>query len=71
MCCIELKLKQFKSLNINHFVKSVHIWSYSGPYSVQLRQNTDQNNSEYGHFSRSQLQGLCFCRLKLLLMTTF
>ena len=23
------------------------------PYSVQMRQNTDQNNSEYGHFSRN------------------
>ena len=58
-------------LNI-HFVKSVHIRSYSDlcfpafglnteryearriyPYSVQTREHTDQNNSEYGHFSRS------------------
>ena len=23
------------------------------PYSVQMRENTDQNNSEYGLFSRS------------------
>ena len=23
------------------------------PYSVQMRENTDQNNSEYGHFLRS------------------
>ena len=22
------------------------------PYSVRMRENTDQNNSEYGHFSR-------------------
>ena len=22
------------------------------PYSVQMRENVDQNNSEYGHFSR-------------------
>ena len=22
-------------------------------YSVEMRENTDQNNSEYGHFSRS------------------
>ena len=36
------------------------------PYSVQMRENTDQNNSEYGHFSRSDKlsnktlsQGLC------------
>ena len=24
------------------------------PYSVRMRKNTDQNNSEYGHFSRSE-----------------
>ena len=23
------------------------------PYSVQMRENKDQKNSEYGHFSRS------------------
>ena len=23
------------------------------PYSVRMRENTDKNNSEYGHFSRS------------------
>ena len=33
-------------------------WSSSGqlrifPYSVQMRENTDQKISEYGHFSRS------------------
>ena len=44
-----------------HYVKSVRIWSYSGPYfphldliySVRMRENADQNNSEYKHFSRS------------------
>ena len=47
-------------------VKSVRIRSYSGryfpalglnieisPYSVQMWENTHQNNSEYEHFSRS------------------
>ena len=24
------------------------------PYSVQMRENADQNNSEYGHFLRSE-----------------
>ena len=24
------------------------------PYSVRIRENTDQNNSEYGHFSHSK-----------------
>ena len=50
----------------SHCVKSVRIRSYSGPYfpafglnaerspySVQMQEKTDQNNSEYGHFSRS------------------
>ena len=31
------------------------IWSYYGPHSVRMQENTDQNNSEYGHFSRSVL----------------
>ena len=51
-------------------VKSVRVWSYSGPYfpafglnterygvspySVRMRENTDQNNSEYGHFLHSE-----------------
>ena len=37
-----------------HCVKSVHIWSYSGPHSVRMKENTDQNNSEYGRFLRSK-----------------
>ena len=36
-----------------HGVKSVRIRSYSGPYFPAFRLNTDQNNSEYGDFSRS------------------
>ena len=39
-----------KILEKIHYVKSVRIRGYSGPYSVQMRKNTDQNNSEYGHF---------------------
>ena len=37
------------------------IWTEYGetgsisPYSVQMRENTDQKNSEYGHVSRSEL----------------
>ena len=53
-------------------VKSVRIRSYSGPYfphsdwiqrvrsvypySVRMRKNADQNNSEYGHFLSSDVQ---------------
>ena len=36
-----------------HWMKIVLIRSYSGPYSVQMLENTDQNNSEYGLFLRS------------------
>ena len=37
-------------------MKSVRIRSIFGPYfpySVRMRENSDQKNSEYGHFSRS------------------
>ena len=34
-------------------MKSVCIRSFSGPYSVRMRDNTDQKNSEYRHFSRN------------------
>ena len=40
-------------------VKSVRIRSYSGPYSVRMWENANQNNSEYGHFSCSAY----ICRL--------
>ena len=54
-----------KSLII-HCVKSVLIRSFSGPYfpafglnterySVQIRENTDKKNCEYGHFPPSDL----------------
>ena len=46
-------------------------WSHTeyilriSPYSVQMRENTDKNNSEYGLFSRSDLDmhfhGVSFC----------
>ena len=37
----------------SHYVKSVCILSFTGPYSVWMQENTDQKNSEYGHFSRN------------------
>ena len=36
-----------------HCVKSVRICRFFCLYSVKMRENTDQKNSEYGHFSRS------------------
>ena len=39
--------------DITHCVKSVRIGSYSGPYFPAFGLNTDQDNSEYRHFLRS------------------
>ena len=35
---------------IKHCVENVHIWSLR----IQMRENTDQKNSEYGHFLNSE-----------------
>ena len=40
-------------MSILHYVKSVRVWSYSGPHFPAFVLNTDQNNSEHGHFLRS------------------
>ena len=37
-----------------HCVKSVRIRSYSGPHFPAFGMNTDQNNSKYEHFLRSE-----------------
>ena len=37
---------------LSHYAKTDRIWSVSGPYFSTLGLNTDQKNSEYGHFSR-------------------
>ena len=59
-----------------HCVKSVRIRSFSGSYfpeiglktaqhSVQMRENTEQKNSEYRHFSRSdELRQNIFAKYK-------
>ena len=46
-------LKKYRQHDHDHCLKNVRILSYSGPYSVRMLENADQNNSEYGHFSRS------------------
>ena len=46
-----------KSISLElHSEKSARIRSFSGPSSVQMRENTDQKKSEYGHFSRSAMR---------------
>ena len=37
-------------LKIDHYVKSVRIWSNP----VRMWENADQNNFQYGHFLRSE-----------------
>ena len=36
-----------------HCIENVRTPSYSGPLSVRMLENVGQNNSEYGHFLRS------------------
>ena len=49
------------------------IWTEYGeirsisPYSVWMRKNEDQKNSEYGHFLRCDTLSLKFCYLKIIL----
>ena len=40
----------------NHCVKSVRIRSFTGPYFPTFGLNTEQKNSEYGHFPHSELK---------------
>ena len=40
---------------MKHCVKSVRIWSYSGPYFPAFGLSTDQTNSNYGHLLRSEV----------------
>ena len=72
--CKSLKLVSIDThLSFWHCVKSVRVRSYSGPCfpafrlnksifscSGQMRENADQNNFEYGHFSRSVSDCKCF-----------
>ena len=61
-----------KKLLYSEFFWSVssRIWTKYGeilcvsPYSVRMRKNTDQNNSEYGHFSRSEMYWSVFSRIQ-------
>ena len=42
--------------------ESVSIRSFSGPYFPAFGLNTDQKNSEYGHFPRSE----CYLKFRIL-----
>ena len=54
---------KFQGAIILHCVKSVGIWSFSGPHFPALGLNTDQKNPNYGHFSRSFRQIPCWQNL--------
>ena len=43
----------YRDKSMSHGVKTVRIWSYSGPYFPGFGQNMDHNNPEYAHFLRS------------------
>ena len=50
----ELKCNHIKVCNRSTFLLSI------SPYSDRMRENTDQNNSEYGHFLRSYFYFVSF-----------
>ena len=50
----------FASILLIHYIKSVCAWSYLGLCFPAFGLNTDQNNSEYGHFLYSD-SALLFC----------
>ena len=57
------KVSVFEVVLFSIFPYSDWIWSAfsqfelnsNWPYSVRMRENTDHNNSEYGHFSHSAI----------------
>ena len=56
-----LWLLRFKSLREK--CRYMEFFFPISPYSVEIKENTDQKNSEYRHFSRSVYFGLSFCSL--------
>ena len=54
LCMPWIDWRSYPSFQLQSYcVKGAYIRNYSGPHSIRMRQNTDQNNSEYGHFSWS------------------
>ena len=68
--CFETAFFLFDIWKVSYYVngvrcvKSVRIWSYSSSYSVQIWENKDQNNSEYGHFLGSGYFGAFIVKLE-------
>ena len=51
-----VSLQFSENFSDSYYVKSVCIRSYSGPYLPVFGLNTEQNNSEYGHFLRTDFK---------------
>ena len=64
LCKICLYLELFWSIFPRIWTENTEIRSTS-PYSVEMRENADQNNSEYGHISRSDYKN-CFSNMLVL-----
>ena len=47
-------------------MKSIHIWSFSGPYFPAFGLNTNQKNSEYGNVSHGQFSKIANFMLDLI-----
>ena len=55
--CLSAMLKTTSKTNcyrLKYSVKSVCIWSFSGPFFPAFGLNTDHKISEYRHFSRTE-----------------
>ena len=52
-------------LRNKHWVKSVRIGSFSGPYSVQMSENMDQQNCKYGYFHVMKFCSTMQCKVAL------
>ena len=48
-------MQKEEKLYYRRCVKIVRIWNFAGPYSVRMRENTGQENPEYGHISSSEM----------------
>ena len=66
LCRKQIKSNPCNSRQVSSSLKSVRIPSYSGPHfpvfglTVQMMENADQNNYEYGHALRSVIAFLAF-----------
>ena len=51
-CVKSIPFPSYSGPHFPAFALNTKDMKYLTPYSLRMRENTDQNNSEYGHFSR-------------------